>query len=296
MKKVMKKLMSTVMLMALLCVLCSQIDVMAATTPGITYSVHVENNGWLPYVSNGAGAGSVGCSLRLEAMKIKLKNADGGVKYSVHMQDKGWSNWYSNGKVAGTTGKSLRAEAVKIKLTGNIANKYNVYYRTHVAEQGWTGWSSNGAVSGTTGKSLRLEAIQVQLVKKGSKPKKTSNTAQKVTPKSRGQQVADYACQFLGNPYVYGGTSLTNGCDCSGFVMKVYEKFGISLPHSSSAIRGYGTEVSLNNIQPGDVVCYSGHVGIYVGNGTIISASNARDGIRYSSVTYKNIITIRRML
>ena len=74
------------------------------------------------------------------------------------------------------------------------------------------------------------------------------------------------------------------------------EKFGIFLPHSSSAIRNYGTAVSLENIMPGDVVCYSGHVGIYVGNGIIISASNERDGIKYSSVTYRPIITIRRML
>lgn len=113
---------------------------------------------------------------------------------------------------------------------------------------------------------------------------------------ANGQAVADYACQFVGNPYVYGGTSLTNGADCSGFVMSVYAAFGISLPHSSSAMRGYGYEVSLAEIQPGDIVCYSGHVGIYVGNNTIISASTEETGIKYTSpVNYRTIITIRRI-
>lgn len=110
-----------------------------------------------------------------------------------------------------------------------------------------------------------------------------------------GSSVASYACQFLGNPYVWGGTSLTNGCDCSGFVMQVYAHFGYSLPHSSSAQRGYGQSVSLENIQPGDIVCYNHHVGIYVGGGKIISALGKNYGITYSSVTYKSIITIRRI-
>lgn len=113
---------------------------------------------------------------------------------------------------------------------------------------------------------------------------------------SNGQAVVDYAGQFVGNPYVYGGTSLTNGADCSGFVMSVYAAFGVSLPHSSKAMRDVGYEVSVSAMQPGDIICYSGHVGIYVGNDTIVHASNAREGIKYTSpASYKSIICVRRI-
>ena len=99
-----------------------------------------------------------------------------------------------------------------------------------------------------------------------------------------GSAVANFACQFVGNPYVYGGTSLTNGADCSGFVMSVYNNFGVSLPHSSAADRSVGSSVDgLANAQPGDIVCYSGHVGIYVGDGKIVHASTSKTGIIISN-------------
>lgn len=113
---------------------------------------------------------------------------------------------------------------------------------------------------------------------------------------SSGNAVASFASQFVGNPYVYGGTSLTNGADCSGFVMSVYANFGVSLPHSSSAMRSVGYEVSLADAQPGDIICYSGHVAIYCGNNTIVHASTAATGIKFTSpANYRNVICVRRI-
>lgn len=133
----------------------------------------------------------------------------------------------------------------------------------------------------------------------GSTSSKSSSSSSKTyaAPGSAtGRNIANYACQFVGNPYVAGGTSLTDGCDCSGFTMSVYKAFGISIPRTSWSQQRVGTEVSLDNAAPGDIVCYAGHVGIYIGNGQIVHASTQKTGIKYGNVNYKTIITIRRIV
>ena len=119
--------------------------------------------------------------------------------------------------------------------------------------------------------------------------------AEKEALRQKGQAVVDYAMQFKGNPYVYGGNSLTNGTDCSGFVKGVYAHFGISLPRTSYAMRSVGRSVSFSEIQPGDIVCYEGHVAIYAGNGKNINAIDEAHGIGLSNTKYRRIVTIRRM-
>ena len=112
-----------------------------------------------------------------------------------------------------------------------------------------------------------------------------------------GSDLVNYALQFVGNPYVWGGNSLTNGCDCSGFVNQVYKHFGFSMPRYSQAFKNVGQPVAFENIKAGDIVVYPGHVAIYIGNGCIVEAQSSRAGITSSrKVTCNTITAIRRVL
>lgn len=113
---------------------------------------------------------------------------------------------------------------------------------------------------------------------------------------SLGQQVCNYACQFVGNPYVYGGTSLTDGTDCSGFTQAVYAHFGISIPRDSYSQRSCGVGVAYEDAQPGDLICYAGHVALYLGDGQIVHASTPQTGIVYGYATYRTILAVRRVI
>ena len=124
-----------------------------------------------------------------------------------------------------------------------------------------------------------------------------SSSSSSSSSSGSGSSVVDYATQFVGNPYVWGGTSLTNGADCSGFVQSVYANFGVSLPRTSYEQQNAGYEVSYADAQPGDLICYGGHVAIYMGNGQIVHASNSRDGIKISNnAAYRTITSVRRLV
>jgi len=126
------------------------------------------------------------------------------------------------------------------------------------------------------------------------KPTNYTSIIENASGSDLGKKVAKYACQYIGNPYVYGGTSLTNGADCSGFTQSVFRNFGIYLPRTSAAQRYAGKSVSYAEAQAGDLICYDGHVAIYLGGGRIVHASTERTGIITGNATYRPIVTVRR--
>ena len=143
-------------------------------------------------------------------------------------------------------------------------------------------------------KKAEAEAAAANKQSSGGSSNSSSGGSKPAVISGTGSDIADYACQFVGNPYVAGGTSLTEGADCSGFTWAVFQHFGINLPRSSYAQSTAGTEVSYAEAQPGDVIYYGGHVAIYIGNGMIVHASTAATGIKYSNALYRSIITVRR--
>ena len=151
----------------------------------------------------------------------------------------------------------------------------------------------------------RLKELQAALAAQNKKPttstpsSSTTNYTAVINSASGsdlGKQISNYACQFVGNPYVAGGTSLTQGADCSGFTYRVYADYGYSLPRTSSQQRSAGTGVSYEEAQPGDLICYDGHVAIYIGNNLIVHASSSRTGIKISNAQYKTILAVRRIV
>lgn len=163
--------------------------------------------------------------------------------------------------------------------------------------------STTSTSSSSTSNSSSRSSSTSSSSKRSSSSSKTSSSSTSSSTKSSGSgsAVVNYALQFVGNPYVWGGTSLTNGADCSGFVMSVYAHFGVSLPHSSASQAGYGRKVSLSEAQPGDLVFYArggsvNHVGIYIGGGRIVNAACKREGICTKSVSYRSVYCVKRIL
>lgn len=168
------------------------------------------------------------------------------------------------------------------------------WYPVQVGDIG--GWVSGSYVTEETSYSYG-ETKEEEEARMAEEPRETDAAETSAAGNvAAGQAVVDYACQFIGNPYVWGGTSLTNGADCSGFVQSVYAHFGVSLPRTTYEMVNAGYAVSYEEALPGDLILYDGHVGLYMGDGTIVNAMNEADGIGICSATYTNIIAVRRVL
>lgn len=173
------------------------------------------------------------------------------------------------------TGKSKKAKVLKTLKVGTAVTVY-----------GTSGSWRKVSVAGKTG------YVPKQYVYVGTKaPSLTGSTYEK------GQTVAEFAQRFVGNPYVWGGTDLNRGEDCSGFIGSIYRSFGYKLPRSSSELRSAGRKVSYSQKQPGDIICYNGHVAMYIGNGKIVHASSRKTGIKISQrANYRSIVCVRRIV
>ena len=257
----------------------------------------------------------------LSAMSVQAQSADGyvaegvegrrtaagtAITPNVKNMTNGWhyirNAWYyvRDGKaVTGwlkVNGKQYFLDSTGAMRTGWLKIGGKLYY-----------FGRDGALS-TSSSSLNTDKMKAKTggstsknsektVKSADTSKSTAKTTKKKTKKTKGEQVVDYALKFVGNPYVYGGCSLTKGTDCSGFVMLIYRHFGVSLPHYDAAIRSHGKAVpSLKEAKAGDIICYYGHVAIYIGDGRIVHAANSRDGIKISDrADYRTIACIRRI-
>ena len=173
------------------------------------------------------------------------------------------------------TGKSKKAKVLKTLKVGTAVTVY-----------GTSGSWRKVSVAGKTG------YVPKQYVYVGTKaPSLTGSTYEK------GQTVAEFAQRFVGNPYVWGGTDLNRGADCSGFIGSIYRSFGYKLPRPSSELRSAGRKVSYSQKQPGDIICYNGHVAMYIGNGKIVHASSRKTGIKISQrANYRSIVCVRRIV
>lgn len=213
-----------------------EISGITVSPASVAYQTHVEDYGWLDEVKDGEISGTTGEKKRMEALKVTLEdsNIDGSVEYRTHVENKGWLDWVKDGELSGTTGEALRMEAVQLKLSGDIADKYDIYYRTHAENFGWLDWAKNGESAGTAGYGYRLEAIEIRLVKKGDKAPGNTDTPMK-------QRMVKYQThvQDIGNSgWVYDG-------DIAGSVGKAkrMEAISIRLPSLTNVNVNYSAHV-----------------------------------------------------
>lgn len=209
-----------------------------------------------------------------------VEELDGWVKVSIEGNDGYVSSEYVTVKMEFITAESKAEEEARLKIEAEEKRKKEAEQQAKIAEQ-------QAKIAEQANRAVATTEVAVT---------EAPTTVYSAESSESGIAVANYALQFVGNPYVYGGVSLTNGADCSGFVLSVYGNFGVSLPHSANADKKQGYAVDgLENAQPGDLLCYSGHVGIYIGGGQVVHASTSRTGIIVSKATYNTIQAIRRI-
>lgn len=264
------------------------------TKPTLTYSSHVQDMGWMSYADEGKMAGTTNQKKRMEAVKIKLSDFDGnsGLTYRTHVSDVGWQNWVSSNERAGTEGQNKPIEAIEISLSRTMSDFFDIYYRMHVSNMGWLGWAKNGETAGTIGGRIQSEAIEIKLVPRNSTFDRGGVAFVDATITIR-DRIVDAAHSRLGCPYVWGGNG-PNTFDCSGLVKWCYAQVGISIPRTTGELKSYGTQISVSQALPGDILWKSGHVGIYIGNGQYIHAPQTGDVVKISSVSSGNFTFARR--
>ena len=235
----------------------------------------------------------------------KLKTIRKGKTVNILEAGKKWVKVSVAGVIGYTKGAYIKtsygtaSDLYKNAIAGRVTRKTLNIYSTKNGSSSTKLTLKKGArvkVLTTNSTWVKVKVGDVIGYVKGKYVKTANGTAS--SNSSKGESVVAYARRFLGNPYVYGGSSLTHGTDCSGFVMSIYRHFGRSLPHSSYALRSVGRRVSggIRNAKPGDIICYSGHVAIYMGNNRVIHASNPSTGIKITNnASYRHIVAIRRI-
>ena len=215
----------------------------AINTPSVIYTTHVQNIGWQEEKSDGQMAGTEGQALRLEGIKISLKNAEGSIKYQTHVQNIGWQEEKLNGNMSGTEGQALRLEAIKISLSGDISELYSIKYRVHVQNYGWLGWAKDGELAGTEGFGLRMEAIEIKL-----DTKIESGTLMSDSNKPFYRSVPSLV--YKTHVQNIGWSCESNNCECIGTTGRALrlEALQLKLPNTSSLTGGIEYSAHVQNV------------------------------------------------
>ena len=208
----------------------------------------------------------------------------------------------ADAKVARMQEEQQIAQSKSENQTGNVSSANQVGSAANTGTTKPTGGNATPSTGNTTTPSTGNVSTTTPSAGNTGTTTKPSTASSSNTSKpgnaSAGQKIANKGCEYIGNSYVYGGNSLTNGIDCSGFVQQIHAKFGISTPRNSTSLRYGGKAVAVSDMMPGDVVCYEGHVAIYIGGGQIVHASNSKPypagGIKTSNAYYRTIVAVRR--